>query len=304
MKRAIVIFIVVALVALPASSYLFNFTDRNRDHWPAMPVSWTLNPQRSSNIHGSRSVEAVMTASFATWVAAPNAAITVSRTADTSSKETGNDDHNLICFVCSGDFSDDESTLAITFTTTISGGSRSGEIVDADILFNPNHDFNTDGIGSDQDLETVATHEIGHLFGLAHSGVVRATMFPFAPDNERTISYDDVAAISSLYPGTRLVLTNSISGTVTLNNSAVFGAHVFAESQTPVEPFAAFNIRKSPISAFTLPDGTFTIQGVPADTYIITAEPLDLPADNSNIEDYARSFDKSAVQTNFTTRWF
>jgi hypothetical protein len=304
MKRTLAIALAVTLVALPASSYLFNFTDRNRDHWAAMPVSWTLNPTRSSHVHGTRSVADVITASFATWVAAPNTAVAVTRTADTTSKDTGNDGRNLICFVCSGDFSDEESTLAVTFTTTQSGGSASGTIIDADILFNPNRDFSTDGASGNEDLQTVATHEIGHLFGLAHSGVVRATMFPFAPDNERTISYDDVAAISTLYPGTRVVQTNSISGTVTLNNAGVFGAHVFAGSQTAVEPFAAFNIRKSPISALTLPDGTFTIQGAPSDTYIITAEPLDLPADNSNIEDYARSFGKSSVQTNFTTRWF
>jgi hypothetical protein len=304
MKRVLAILIAIAVVALPASSYLFNFTDRVRDHWAAMPVSWTLNPGTSSHMHGSRSVADVMTASFATWTAAPNAAIAVARTADTTSKETGNDGRNLICFVCSGDFSSESDTLAVTFTTTQSGGSAAGTILDADILFNPNRDFSTDGASGNEDLQTVATHEIGHLFGLAHSGVVRATMFPFAPDNERTLSYDDVAALAFLYPGIRVVPASSISGTVTLNNAAVFGAHVFAESQTAAEPFAAFNIRKTPISAFTLPDGTYTIQGIPSDTYIITAEPLDLPADNSNIEDYARSFGKSAVQTNFTTRWF
>jgi hypothetical protein len=303
-KRAIVLLTLVVAVVVPASSYLFNFTDRNRDHWTAMPVSWTLNPARSSHLHGARSVADVMTASFATWVAAPNSAISVVRTADTSSKETGNDGRNLICFVCSSDFSDEEETLAIAFTTTISGGPDAGQILDADILFNPNRDFSTEGAPGNEDLQTVATHEIGHLFGLGHSGVVRAAMFPFAPTNERTLSYDDVAAISALYPGPRVVPTNAISGSVTLNNTGVFGAHVFAESQTTAEPFAAFNIRKSPISAFTLPDGSYTIQGVPADTYIITAEPLDLPADNSNIEDYARSFDKDSVQTNFTTRWF
>jgi hypothetical protein len=304
MKRIIVILLAIAAVVLPASSYLFNFTDQNHDHWQSMPVNWTLNPQRSSHMHGSRSVADVMTASFATWVAAPNAALAVARTADTSSRDTGNDGRNLICFVCSGDFSSETETLGVTFTTTISGGSQSGTIVDADILFNPNKDFSTDGASANEDLQTVATHEIGHLFGLAHSGVVRATMFPFAPDNERSLSYDDVAAISALYPGSQVVATNTISGTVTLNSAAVFGAHVFAESQSANEPFAAFNIRKSPIGAFTLPDGTYAIQGVPADTYNVTAEPLDLPADNSNIEDYARSFGMSSVQTNFTTRWF
>jgi hypothetical protein len=127
-------------------------------------------------------------------------------------------------------------------------------------------------------------------------------MFPFAPPLERTLGYDDVAAISTLYPGAITVPTNSISGTVRLNGAPVFGAHVFAESQTNALPFPSA-IRKSPISALSDTSGNYVIAGVPNDTYMVTAEPLDEPMSNSDISDYSKSFGKTAVDTNFNTRW-
>jgi hypothetical protein len=152
-------------------------------------------------------------------------------------------------------------------------------------------------------MQTVATHEIGHFFGLDHSAVVRAMMFPFTPDNERTLGYDDVAGISAMYPASgQAVGTGSIAGTVRLNGTGVFGAHVFADSQTAAEAFSAFNIRKTPIGGMSTPGGSYTITGVPADSYVVTAEPVDLPVTNADVADYPKAYAQSAVQTNFTTR--
>ena len=165
---------------------------------------------------------------------------------------------------------------------------------------NPSTQFDTGG-GTGQNLQTVATHEIGHFFGLDHSAVVRAVMFPFAPDILTTLSYDDVAGISSLYPqGTPDVATGSISGKVRLSGSSVFGAHVFANSTTSALPFA--NVRKTPIGTLTLTDGSYTIRGVPPDSYLVVAEPLDLPVTDSDVS-WASEFNQAKVQTNFTTRW-
>jgi hypothetical protein len=94
----------------------------------------------------------------------------------------------------------------------------------------------------------------------------------------------------------------NISGSVKLNGAAVFGAHVYAESQTNELPFSA-SIRKTAISALTDTNGNYMIQGVPNDSYLIVAEPLDLPMSNSDIPDYPRAFSRGAVDTNFTTRW-
>jgi hypothetical protein len=299
MKRFALIAAVCALLVMPAQPYTFNFTSGIKDHW-ASPPSYIVQTTPGANVTGtgSRSVTAVIQSAFSTWANSPNAAAVATFAGNTNSPTLNSTDHvNTVCFTCSGDFSKDSSTLAVTITST----DNSANLTDADIAFNPGRNFSTDNSGN-QDLETVAVHEIGHFFGLAHSGVVKAIMFPFAPSLERTLSYDDVAAISVLYPGTISVSVQNISGTVRLNGAGVFGAHVYAESTTNSTPFPA-GIRKTPISALTDPNGNYTIQGVPNDAYLISAEPLDLPVSNSDIPDYGKAFNKTAVDTNFTTRW-
>ncbi len=313
----------IAAIALPAFSHLEELVaprsggaaQLSRWDFSAFSVQWNLSSSPpGSNVHGNRSVADVIQSSFNTWAGAPNTVISVSRGADTSASGAAFDGVNLICFVCSGDFNKEAETLAVTTTTTADapgeatkhGGTSSfaGQILDADIIFNPSTQYTTDGTGGGQDLQTVATHEIGHFFGLDHSGVVRAIMFPFAPDVETSLSYDDVAGISTLYPkGSPDVATGSISGVVTMNGAAVFGAHVYADSTSGNEPFAGFRIRKSPISTLTLPDGTYTITGLPPDSYTVAAEPLDGPETNDDVSDYPPVFGKSSVQTGFTTRW-
>jgi len=305
----------VALVSAPsATSYVSNYTSTGStafpDKWASTP-RWNLNPARNANISGSRDVAEVIQSAFGAWAAAPGSAADATRAADSSATSAGFNSENLICFVCQGDFSKEAETLAVTITTTSTqagasdgrGGTTQfvGQILDSDILFNPGRDFSTDGAGA-HDLQTVATHEIGHFLGLDHTGVVRAVMFPFSPTLQRRLAYDDVAAISTKYPdGSQS--TAVISGSVRLGSSAVFGAHVFAESVTTADPWGSAGIRKSPISTLTFPDGTYRIQGLPPDNYTVTAEPLDLPVVNRDVQDFGQAHGNRTVQTNFTTRW-
>lgn len=304
----------VLFQTLPANSYLAQYAQKNSpDRWPAQAaITWNINPSTNNNVLGGGSLASIVNASFGTWEAAPNTAISVSQGANSTKTSKGNDGTNLICFVCNADFSQDSSTLAVTFTTVISSGAGSGQfvgqILDSDILFNPAVTFLTNGAacpanGNCADLQTIATHEIGHFFGLDHSGVVRAVMYPFAPDSLHTLGADDVAGISQLYPGNPSVPTASISGTVrnATTGSGICGAHVFAD-------FAASNsvypapIRQTPIAAVTSSDGTYIINGLPAGSYTVTAEPFDLPVTNGDISDFGPTFCGGAVPTNFTTR--
>jgi hypothetical protein len=303
MKRASIISLVMLLLAPQAAPYLSNYTNGQRDRWTTLPVAWRVNTRTNSNIQGTRPITDVITASFNTWMAAPNTAVRAVDGGTTDDESPGMDGINLVCFVCTGDFSQEAETLAVTITT-VSVTNAGGQIIDADILFNPNRNFSKDGASGVEDVQTIATHEIGHFFGLDHTGIARAMMFPFSPDNERRLAYDDAAAIATQYPAAmQAVPTFTISGTVRLNSAAVFGAHVFADSQTPADTFPGFNLRKSPISAVSLTDGAYRIEGVPSDSYIITAEPFDLPVVNDNLTGFASSFSRAAVQTGFTTRW-
>lgn len=319
---------VVLMSPRPASSHLPEVTRINNNVVPSrwnfggFAVQWSPNPSTGSNVTGSASAPDVIQAAFNTWTLAPNASIPVTRGADStvSSERSSPPNINLICFVCTdGDFSKDSQTLAVTITTTVNRGSGDGhggtaafdgQIIKSDILFNPNTQYTTNGTAtaSAQDLQTVATHEIGHFLGLDHTGVVKAVMFPFAPPSEHTLSYDDDAGIATLYPKAILeVPTGSISGRVTGfgSNSPIFGAHVYAGSTTNAEPFNRSGLaalRKSPIGTLTKPDGTYLIQGVPSDSYIVTAEPLDQPESAGDVAGYSSAYG-ATIQTNFTTRW-
>jgi hypothetical protein len=329
MKRRLLLLILIA-IALPAFSHLPQFTRQTggssvgRDRWPSGSTpTWNLNPSLTgTNISVGASTPAeVVTTSFATWSNAPGSALTILRGGDTTETAPAYDCVNTIAFKCTSgcDFGTDDSTLAITFTTTSDGASSDrdcdnnvpflGQILDSDILFNQNVSYTTGG-GSGQDLQTIATHEIGHFLGLDHSAIVKSMMFPFAPDRLVTLSYDDAAGIDALYPVSGNVSDECvssmgvISGNVTFASSGgVFGAHVFAGSTTDAVYAPWASLRKSPIGAVTRSDGSYCITGLPPDTYLVTAEPLDGPMTNDEIGNYADNFGRTSVQTNFLTRW-
>ncbi len=84
--------------------------------------------------------------------------------------------------------------------------TRDGEIVEADIAFNGRFSsWSTDGTAND--IEAIATHELGHLIGLQHvlGGNALAeipTMSPAAEIAMRTLTVDDASGACFLYPAT------------------------------------------------------------------------------------------------------
>jgi uncharacterized protein (TIGR03437 family) len=115
-------------------------------------------------------------------------------------------------------------------------------------------------------------HEMGHALGLQHtftsSAMSQATTR--ATSLSRVIDTDDVAGISVLYP------TPSFSS----QYGSITGRVVFNTGQ-PVHLASVVAIRSgaSPVSAFTLPDGSFRIDGVPPGSYYVYAHPLPPTAD-------------------------
>jgi hypothetical protein len=151
-----------------------------------------------------------------------------------------------------------------------------GSITEADIVLNPGQPFSTDGTPGTYDLEATFTHEIGHLLGLEHSGVLGATMQPRQAKNgiynlpslsPRTLSDDDRAGVRAIY-GMRLGagVRGAIAGTISFVSGApVFGANVWAEEETTGRVVG---------SNITLASGSYRIEGLPPGKYRIIAQSL------------------------------
>jgi hypothetical protein len=138
---------------------------------------------------------------------------------------------------------------------------------------NPAAQFSTDGTFGTYDLESVLTHELGHLLGLEHSGMVGATMQPrlavnglytlpaFSP---RTLAEDDRAGARALY-GPRTGL-GAIAGTITYAGGApAYGAHVWAQEVSTGRSIAG---------GISSASGAYRIEDLPPGQYRLVAEYL------------------------------
>jgi hypothetical protein len=91
--------------------------------------------------------------------------------------------------------------------TTITFSVETGEIYDADVEFNSHQaTFTTsdDPLEVVSDLQSVATHEIGHVLGLSHSelstAVMRGTGYSNGSTELRDLTDDDIAGICEIFP--------------------------------------------------------------------------------------------------------
>jgi hypothetical protein len=93
------------------------------------------------------------------------------------------------------------AALALTTVTYV---LDSGEIRDADLEINSaDATLTTSDTNVEVDLESILTHEAGHVLGLAHSSTEGATMVTDYPPQSlelRTLDADDLAAICATYP--------------------------------------------------------------------------------------------------------
>ncbi|HKU43309.1 MAG TPA: matrixin family metalloprotease [Polyangiales bacterium] len=117
-------------------------------------------------------------------------------------------------------------TLAVTVLTEVAG---TGEIIDADVIFDSADPwaYSTDCL--DFDLRSTLAHEYGHSIGIHHTELVgfpvttRPTMDAFyfcdsGVASERTLEADDRAAAACLYPENPTVVLMDQTGSMSIGN--------------------------------------------------------------------------------------
>ena len=239
----------------------------------------------------------------------------------------GSDGLNSICF--------DQPDMAFTpgvlaFTRVITADTigvqlgsavptEVGQILDADIYFNPSNSLTTYATPTAlqtnpnaYDLESILTHELGHTLGFSHSAVWSAMMFPFAPvpgtytgqrptaqQPDAALGDDDRTGMRVLYPDANdTQFVGSIQGHILPANpislplsppgvTGVFGAHVVAvDAVTGAVVAGVLGGWSCQAPGPTQFDGNYEIDHLPIGrSYNLYAEPLDgavAPADVSN----------------------
>ena len=286
MRRALTLLLaIVSLTAQPAQAYLHltssTGTTQTPLKWNQSRVRWFATDRGVNGVTASQFQTAVA-AGFATWEAVPTASITFQFVGFTSAAPFDDDGISTFGFDAEPDL--DRVLGATSFVVD----TLTGEIVESDVFFNSIFTWSTAAAGdaSRFDLQSVATHEIGHFLGLGHSAIgeteIRpdggrrvlasgAVMFPISLGrgitSDRTLQPDDIAGVSDLYPdGDFKDTTGAISGRVVRNGREVIGAHV-----------VAFNPKTGTlIGGFALGQGgTFQIAGLTPGAHVIRVEPLD-----------------------------
>jgi hypothetical protein len=279
MTRTVLATAVIALIATPAGAYTFAVYNHNgtlvHPHWrvDTLPVIMQINDQTGPglpNVTHDSDPMAALTRALSRWPAVCGVSFLQGSTSVASG---GSDGINLITFAAT---TENQQALEMAgepiAVTLIFFNPTNGELMDADLLFNPMSQFtttmNTDAdlnAANLEDVEAVATHELGHAIGLHHSGVESATMWPIASILDRQPDADDIAGARTLYPVA--APSGTIRGTVTVDGKPAFGAQVVALGASGA--VAA--------GALTLPVGTYAIESLPPDTYTVYVEPFDGP---------------------------
>ncbi len=234
MKRIPIVFILI-LLTMMISNTAFGFSQITTDG--GIPISWF---QDNVNIHAnnlSADQQNAVRAAFRTWTNVPTASLSLSFAGSSSTAVVADDSHNVIFFTSS--LGSQTIALASSFFYV-----DNGELVDADLELNSNLAWSTTYEAGKIDLQSVVTHEVGHMFGLGDlsgGGDSEATMYykMFAGETKkRTLDKDDENGITQIYPESG-ASQYSISGKVIWELTGEESFAIIRQPTTTFDPSAS-----------------------------------------------------------------
>ncbi|HEV2720587.1 MAG TPA: matrixin family metalloprotease, partial [Thermoanaerobaculia bacterium] len=218
MRRLLALAIVaLALPAYPAArlTYMVNSV--------AVPVSWQSSafPLRYAIdrrvVTAKPGIEDVVARAVGEWTGVGDAQLSFASAGVVDGATAGRDGVNSITLA------DDLFQNQHYYAITTNWYDDSGHMTEADIQIDPTT------LSGSCDLQQLFAHELGHMLGLDHSGVLSSVMYPYVGKvGVPSLDSDDSIAISEIYPHQSRDGGATLEGRVLGDAGPIFAAQVVA----------------------------------------------------------------------------